>query len=283
MPRFWPGAVLAALSLSMLVRADDPVKTTVKSYEVPYRLTVPKHVLVRAKINGKGPFNFILDTGAPALFLATKVARKLGVESDSRGWGVIDRFEIEGGVVLKKVKGRIEDPFQIEGMNGLGLAGAELHGIIGYDILARNRMEIDFTRDKMIWTPLQYTPQPPQGMGGRAGGGGGLEVIGSVMKMFGAFVGAKTTPDVVARGFLGFDVKDGDDHPVVLSVLDKGPAAQAGLKVGDVITRFADHGVDDRDDVIRLSKKLSTGKDVKLTIKRGDSTKELTLTTAEGL
>jgi S1-C subfamily serine protease len=144
-------------------------------------------------------------------------------------------------------------------------------------------MEIDFTRDKMIWTPLQYTPQPPQGMGGRAGGGGGLEVIGSVMKMFGAFVGAKTTPDVVARGFLGFDVKDGDDHPIVLSVLDKGPAAQAGLKVGDVITRFADHGVDDRDDVIRLSKKLSTGKDVKLTIKRGDSTKELTLTTAEGL
>jgi hypothetical protein len=120
MPRFWPGAVLAALSLSMLVRADDAVKTTVKSYEVPYRLTVPKHVLVRAKINGKGPFNFILDTGAPALFLATKVARKLGVESDSRGWGVIDRFEIEGGVVLKKVKGRIEDPFQIEGMNGLG-------------------------------------------------------------------------------------------------------------------------------------------------------------------
>ena len=35
----------------------------------------------------------------------------------------------------------------------MGFAGAELHGIIGYNVLARYRMEIDFTRDKMTWTP----------------------------------------------------------------------------------------------------------------------------------
>ena len=40
-------------------------------------------------------------------------------------------------------------------MNGLGLAGVELHGMIGYNILARYRMDIDFTKDKMVWTPLE--------------------------------------------------------------------------------------------------------------------------------
>ena len=55
--------------------------------------------MVRAKINGKGPFNFILDTGAPALFVATEVAKKAGVEPDKKGWGTFDSFEIEGGVV----------------------------------------------------------------------------------------------------------------------------------------------------------------------------------------
>jgi PDZ domain-containing protein/aspartyl protease len=284
MQRFWPRAALAALFLPAVSFADDAPKSAAKPREVPYRLTVPKHVLVRAKINGKGPFNFILDTGAPALFVATKVCAKLGIKPDARDWGVFDRFEIEGGVVLKGIKGRIEDPFQLEGMNGLGLAGAELHGIIGYNVLARYRMEIDFTRDKMTWTPLDFSPVAPAGMGGKASGSaGGLEVVGSIMKMLGAFMGTKATPEVAPRGFLGFDVADGEDNPVVRSVMEQGPAARAGVKVGDIITRLAGRGVGDRDDVVRLTKKLTAGVPVKLTVKRGDSTKELTLTTGEGL
>ena len=46
------------------VRADDtkPADQPTK-FAIPYKLTDTKHVLVRAKINGKGPFNMILDTG----------------------------------------------------------------------------------------------------------------------------------------------------------------------------------------------------------------------------
>src|SRR5581483_11912212 len=127
--------LLAVGLLASPLRADEPRKAPEK-FEVPYRLTLPKHILIRAKINNKGPFNFILDTGAPALFIATKVADKIGLDSDKNGWGTIDRFEIEGGVVIPKAKARIETPFQLEGMNGMGLAGCELHGIIGYNILA---------------------------------------------------------------------------------------------------------------------------------------------------
>ena len=118
MRALWLCAGLALL-LGPPLRADEP-----RSYQVPYRLTKTQHILVRAKINGKGPFNFILDTGAPVLFVATKAAKKAGVDPDKNGWGAFDKFEIEGGVPVPKAKGRVEDPFQLEGMNGLGLAGS---------------------------------------------------------------------------------------------------------------------------------------------------------------
>src|SRR3954468_16820063 len=164
--------LLLLLALGLLappLQADEPKKDPLEQFEVPYRLTIPKHVLVRAKINGKGPYNFILDTGAPALFVAEPLCKKLGIKGDANHWGTFDRFEIEGGVVLEKVRGRVETPFQLEGMNGLGMAGVEVHGMIGYDVLPRYRITIDFTRKKMTWTPLPYKPAPPMGMGAKGG------------------------------------------------------------------------------------------------------------------
>jgi hypothetical protein len=282
MKRVWSATLLAAFSLVPLARAEAP-KGEAKPIEVPYRLTVPKHILVRAKINGKGPFNFILDTGAPALFVATKVCDKLGVKPDKKGWGTFDRLEIEGGVVLKDARGRIEDPFQLAGMNGLGLAGAELHGVIGYNILARYRMEIDFSRDKMVWTPLNFEPPAPMGLGGKGGSAGGLEVIGELMKMMGSFLGAKATPDVTLRGFLGIELLNINEAITVTSVLDKGPAGGSGLQKGDRLIKFQGRTVVDLEDVQRLARKLSPGDAIKLTVLRGKETKEIAFKTGEGL
>src|SRR5262245_64983497 len=120
---FWSCAALAALCLTAPpARAGDQVKgakAEKKSVEVPYKLTGPKHILVRAKINGKGPFNFILDTGAPALFVAVPVGKKAKLRPDDHGWATIDRFEIEGGLVLPKARARVQTPFQLEGMKGM--------------------------------------------------------------------------------------------------------------------------------------------------------------------
>jgi serine protease DegQ len=275
---------LGLLALAPPLRADEARKDapTAKKFEVPYRLTVPKHILVRAKINGKGPFNFILDTGAPALFVATKIGEKLGVEPDRNGWGTFDRFEIEGGVVLKKARARIETPFQLEGMNGLGLAGAELHGVIGYNVLAKYRMEIDFTRDKMAWTELNFEPQAPMGLGGRGGGQGGLEVFGTIMKFLGTFLGRKPAPDVVARGFLGVDVADDDGIAVVQSVLKGGPAAEGGLEVGDRIVKLKGRSVYGVDGLQSLARRVAPGEKVVLNVQRGKDRKEVEVTVKAG-
>ena len=60
------GITLFALVLPPAFADDQkptPKKTAV-TYEVPYRLAKTKHVMVRVKLNGKGPFNFLIDTGA---------------------------------------------------------------------------------------------------------------------------------------------------------------------------------------------------------------------------
>lgn len=271
-------AALAVLYLAAPAWTEEPTK----SYQVPYRTTKAKHILIRAKINGKGPYNFIVDTGAPALFVPVPVARKLGVKPDNKDWGVLDRFEIEGGVVLTKIKGRIETPPQIEGMNSLGLAGVELHGMIGYDILARYRLVIDFTRDKMEWTPLDYKHKASLALGGGRASGG-LDLLGSLMKSVSSLLGTQASPPVRLRGFLGVELKDDEDNPLVQSVLAEGPAGKAGLRAGDHITHVQGRAVLDTGDVQRYINRKKAGEEIALTIKRGKDTKEITVKLGEGL
>ena len=143
-----------------------------QSFQVPYRLTDTNHFLVRVRINGKGPFNFLVDSGAPALYVATETAAKVGLKPmKGEFWTIVDRLDLEGGARLLRIKARVEDPFQLVGMNALGLPGASIDGILGFTILARFRLEIDPTRDFMTWTRLDHAPADPPIPHGGAGDG----------------------------------------------------------------------------------------------------------------
>ena len=122
------------LPMTRTAPKQDKDKDIGKTYAVPTRLTDSGHFLVRAKINGKGPFNFIVDTGAPLVYIAVPVAKKLGIEAAKQGLSTVDKFQVEGGPEQMQLKCMIETPFQLDGMNALGLAGVELHGIIGYSL-----------------------------------------------------------------------------------------------------------------------------------------------------
>jgi hypothetical protein len=249
---------------------------------VPYRLTPTQHVLVRAKLNGKGPFNFILDTGAPALFVTKAVAEKTGAAAEPRGWSRFDRLEIEGGVVVEPARGRAEDLFQLEGMNGMGLAGVELHGVIGYNILAQYRIEFDFTRDKLRWTRLDFEPPPLARMGGR-GTSAGLEALGTMMKFLGGLMGLKANFAVEPRGFIGAELAEDDGRLVVRRVLADGPAAQAGLKAGDVILAFDRGAVATAEAFGKRLARLAPGTSLPITIERAGRELPLSITLGRGL
>ena len=92
-PRLGLGLVLTALAPT-----PETDRQVGRSFQVPYRLTETNHFLVRVRINGKGPFNFLVDTGAPALYVATETARKVGLEPAGKGafWTPVDRIDFEG-------------------------------------------------------------------------------------------------------------------------------------------------------------------------------------------
>jgi hypothetical protein len=273
-----PLALVLVGATSAPAHADDAKAP----FAVPYRLTPTHHVLVRVKLNGKGPFNFILDTGAPALFVAKKPAEKAGAVADARGWSRFDRLEVEGGVVFEPALGLVQDLFQLEGMNGMGLAGVELHGVIGYNLLARYRIEFDFTRDKLQWTKLEFEPQALARMGGR-GAPGGLDAIGGIMKFLGGFLGLKANFAVEPRGFLGAEFGSEDEKLIARRVVTGGPADKAGLKVGDRLMKFAGDDVSSIEDISKRLGTMPARALLKLTVLRGGNEIPLAIELGRGL
>lgn len=278
MHKRWPIFTLAFFIGASLVLGQEGKK----SFHVPFRLTELQHVVVRIKINGQGPFNFLVDTGAPIMFVAVPVAQKIGLPAQSKGLTTLERLEFEGGPVQTKVPCRVETPFQLEGMNGMGLAGVELHGILGYTVLARYRMELDFNRPKMVWTELDFDPPQPVGIKGK-GGSGGLEMLGGLMKVLGMLAGVKAAPEAKPRGFWGMQLAEADNTILVKAVLPGSPAATAGLKAKDRIDAIQGQKVRTLDDLRRLTAELTSGKSAMVTIIRGEDKKDLNLTAGEGL
>lgn len=265
-------------------KADDkkePPKKAV-TYEIPYRLTDTKHIHVRVKINGKGPFNFIIDTGAPALIMTEAIAKKIGGKEE-KGWTTFDKLEIEGGLSIEKPRGVAVDMFQLKGMNSMGLAGVELHGVLGYNILAQYKIEYDFTQDKLKWTRVDFKVADPKRIVDKGGSQGGLEMIGSLMQVLSMFGGMKPNYTVHPRGFVGVELGAKDKGLEVKSVLAGSPAEKAGLKVGDIIEGAKGKSLDSPKDLLEAVKALPVGTSLKLSVKRGDETKDITIELGKGL
>jgi hypothetical protein len=278
--------VATAILVPFFCGVAHPPKSTPQAttHRVPYRMSETLHMIVRAKFNGKGPFNFIVDTGAPAMFVTKAVAKEVGVENGDDGWATIDEMEIEGGAKIKGAKARVEDIFQIRGMNSLGLPGVRLDGVLGYNILARYRMEFDLAKSSMTWTELDFDPPLPQPLGGEGGKSAPpeLEMIGSLMQGFGAIFNRGQQAPPAPRGFFGMELADGDDSVTIKAVLPKAPADSASLKPGDTLVEFAGKPVKSAADVLKLATSIGVGEEIRVVVKRGKENMELTVRTGKG-
>ncbi|MGF1577804.1 MAG: PDZ domain-containing protein [Gemmataceae bacterium] len=359
-------ALIATFFLPTTVVAGDS-KSTGKTYNVPYRLTQTSHILVRVKINGQGPLNFIVDTGAPIVIISSEGAEEINLKSGGfagilleekgksiriaqvvpgspaakgglkdgdvirrvnkikissvdqlqrvltragaqtevsfvvrrkketkkvtfrlgkRGWASAKTFAIEGGIVHKDLQVLVQTIPQISGMNAMNFAGVPLHGVIGFPLLAKYKMEIDFTQPKMRWTDLKFTPPAPQPITGKKPSGSGmssLDAASAMMRMMRLFVGKFPTTEIVARGFVGVELRDEDGTIKITNVLPSSPAAKKGLKAGDVILTINDKRYNTIEGVLKQLSRVPTGKGLTFEIRRGDQKKSITLTTANGL
>ncbi|WP_435008618.1 PDZ domain-containing protein [Tundrisphaera lichenicola] len=286
----WLGLMTVAVGLA--VDAPRPVPEVGRSYKVPYRMTDTNHFLVRVRIDGKGPFNFLVDTGAPHIFVGAEAARKSGIVADPEEYFTsIGRVDFEGGAHLDGMKARIEDIFQMVGMNALGLPGASIDGILGFSALARFKIELDPTQDRMTWTRLDYEPKEPfvpraalkKMQANQPAEMKAMNALGPIAKFAAAMLGKQPEEELHPRGFLGIELAEDAGKLRVSGLLADSPAAAGGLKAGDLLTKVKGQAVDTLKAALEAVAEVRPGDEVVLTLERDGETLKRTLTAGEGL
>src|SRR5262249_27218755 len=136
--------VLALLLLSAgPVAADTEPKADATPVTVPFELLPTKHMAVMVKVNGKGPYRVIFDTGAPVTLFSTKVAKESGLIARDAGPGFglfgaaqqvpVKELEV-GDLKAEGAKAVVLDHPLVEAMaKDLG----PLEGIVGFPFFAR--------------------------------------------------------------------------------------------------------------------------------------------------
>ncbi len=145
---------LAVSSLGAEVAADK------SSVVLPFDL-IDNRIVIDVRLNGKGPFRFIFDTGASAV-VAPEIVRALGLK--------IENLQTASGGVGEKAVERGETKIAAVEVGPLRLADVEfgvlsfgdakyvfganrIEGIIGFPLFKSYVVKIDYERKRLTFTP----------------------------------------------------------------------------------------------------------------------------------
>jgi hypothetical protein len=261
------------LSGTRAARADERAP---KPATVPFDLLKTQHMVVDIKVNGKGPYRVIFDTGAPIMLLNNKVAKEGGIlPKDFRRpffapFGSIGDFKIKtlelGDLKVHDIKTIVMDHPTI---SLISKALGPIEGIVGFSFFARYRMTVDYQAKEMTFVPTKF--QPP-------------DMIENVMKMLRP---GNRTQVLAPAGQWGFQVQkdDKDEEPgvTVKEVLPGTPADKAGLKSGDRLLTLSGRWTDTVADCYIAAGFVAPGSDAVVLIRREQKELHLKVKVAAGL
>jgi len=267
-----PSQALIGQELSDNKLAEKPVT-------VPFELLRSRHIAVEVKINGKGPYRLIFDTGAPTNLINTKLARETGVTKKGDkgpalplfgmgGMKMMDSLEV-GGVKMEKVPVTVMDHPTV---TAISKALGPIDGIVGFPFFARFKTSIDYQKKELTFTPNGYVPG---------------DVMKGLMDKLMAPKG-KHEPKIVApAGVWGFsvddkDAKDDEAGVDVKDVIAGSPADVAGLKPGDRLLIIDGRWTDSVGDTFAAASTVKPGKTVSIQVRRGENEVKLTVKPAKG-
>jgi len=245
------------------LRADDVDK---KPAAVPFELLKSQHMAVQVKINGKGPYRLIFDTGAPVTLLSNKVAKEAGVfpknyrPSPFAIFGAAQKqFKIEvlemGALKVPKVDTMVMDHPTV---GALATVLGPIEGIVGFNVFAKHRTTIDYQSKTMTFVPVKYEP---------------ADMMKTVMAILMAPKSEKDKARILAPGgLLGLRVEknagDEDVGVTVGAVFAEGAAAKGGLKAGDRLLTLDGRWTDSVEDCFYAASRLQPGRVVSAEILR---------------
>lgn len=259
MVRHFAFPLLAALIVNPVSRAEDPPP---KPITVPFELLRSKHMLLSVKLNGKGPYRILFDTGAPLNVIGTRAAKESGLLDPTQP-APLPFFGMQKPIPAKQLQ--IGD-LQIKSLPVLVMdhpalavlsqAFGPVDGILGFPFFARYRMTLDYQSQQLTFVPNGYQP---------------ADVLQALMAAL--LVADKPEPKVVApAGLWGCQVeKDAKDEAagvVIKDVLPGSPAAAGGLKAGDRLLTLDGRWTDSVADCYTAAAHVPPGTTVPLVVER---------------
>jgi membrane-associated protease RseP (regulator of RpoE activity) len=282
MKRFLLSGAVVLLSFACPVRADAPAKpeSAAKAVTVPFELLKSGHMAVKVKVNGKGPYRLIFDTGAPITLLNNKIAKEAGLLKDTQAplfsffgnMGEVKVKELQvGDQKAKDVAAIVMDHPTVEAISKVF---GPIDGIVGFPFFARFKLTLDYQAKTLTFVPNGFKPP-------------------DVMKaMMTALMTGVTAPDAAPKvlspasqwGILVRKESDDEDDGVsVTDVLPGSAAASAGLKAGDRLLTLDGRWTDSLADLYTAAGTAEAGKEVVVVVKRDGKKVELKVKPAAGL
>lgn len=261
--------MLSTYLISLLLLPQAPAPVT-----VPFEIIASKHMAVNIKVNGKGPFRVIFDTGAPITLLSSKVAQEAGIVKKKggglffgmQGFHKVSEFEL-GGVKAKDVQVIVMDHPTV---NAISEVVGPIEGIVGFPFFAKFQTAVNYKDKTLTVAPSTYEPG---------------DVMNSLMT--GMMAGSKErrvtlSPTTLWGLTVGKESSDEEDGVEVVHLFQGGVAEQAGLKVGDRILTLDHAWTDSVEDLYRAASWIKPGTNVKLKLRREGQEKMIDVTPPAG-
>jgi hypothetical protein len=280
-----PGPYIAALAVLCTIApapAADPAPASVPFEILKKGDLLSGHIAVQVKVNGKGPYRLIFDTGAPVNMLSTRIAK----EADLLGPNVrrpknvsplsaaqqvlIDKMELGDAVVTDQPAILMDHPT----IRAMAEMFGPIDGLVGFPLFARHRTTIDYEARKITFAANGFEPS---------------DVVHNVLTMMMARMpGAKEQPVKIlapaAQWGMRLDESKSDGEPGVnvVDVLAGSAAARAGLKAGDRLLTIDGRWTDNVIDCVRAAESIKPGRTVELVVRRAGKQLRLTVRPAAG-
>lgn len=288
MRRFLLSIALAALFPAFL-QAQDAKKELVKKeaqpepakkFVVPFELIKTQHMVVNVKINGKGPYRLVFDTGAPDSLVSNKVAKEAELfPKDFKKppfalFGSMGQMKIKelqlGDLKAENVSAMVLDHPTVQ---AIAAFVGPIEGILGFTFYARYKMSIDYEKKLITFEPGAYEPG---------------DVMQAMIKRFSLPKSVRDTPRILApAGLLGIRVEKAkeDQEPGVRveEVLPDSPAAAAGFKTGDRLLTLDGRWTDSVIDCYIAAGLLRPGTPIAAQVMRDGKKVQLKVTVRAGL
>lgn len=248
-----------------------------KTVTVPFELLASGHMSVKVKVNGKGPFELIFDTGAPMTLVNNKLAKEAKL-LDGQDKPLFSLFGASSEPVKieelsigeAKVSGTTAMVMDHPTVDALAQALKKpIHGLVGFPFFAQFRMTLDYKAKTMTLTPNGYKP---------------VDVMREMQQMILSGVPVKTLVPAAQWGLVcGKEKNDEEDGVDVKGLLPGGAAEKAGLKKGDRLLTIDGRWTDSIADLYEAVEKVKADTKVKVKVKRDGKEVVLTVTPAKGL